>query len=69
LRSASFARWTQAKVAGVIDHVRSEIVNDSRFVNRYFEQRGVENLFALIGETLSDLLSHAGTVERQVLSL
>ena len=68
MTSRTFRSRTQAKIARIVQHVRSEIVDDLCFVHRYFQQRCIENLLALVGQTLSNLLTHTRTLQSQILS-
>ena len=44
------------------------MICDLGIVHSCFQQRSIENRFVLIREPLSDLLAHARTLQRQVLT-
>ncbi len=58
---------TQAKIARIVEHLGGEMIDDLGIVYRRFQQRSIEDRFVLIGETLSDLLTHTRAFQSQVL--
>src|SRR5688572_10641753 len=60
---------SQPQVRGIVDHHVRQVINDLRIVHSGLKQRCVQDLFALVYQSLSDLRPNVRTLESQVFVL